>query len=101
MVIVDHPHATALPLPGTAHRNLRTPPVSGTMLPASGFRARNPTSFDRAPSTGSDEDLRRKDGVSTTVMGAKCIWLDYTLKAYGRRVPHGFDYGAMISRNFR
>jgi hypothetical protein len=49
------------------------------IVPDSGFIPRNTKSSDRASSSSREEAFRKKNGVSTTVMGGKSIRLNYTL----------------------
>ena len=71
--IVDDATPPRLPLPSAAQRNLRTPPASGTTGPASGFMPRNTTNSARSSSAINAEAFRRKNGVSTTVIGTASI----------------------------
>src|ERR1700722_8661495 len=66
------------------------PPASGMISPTSGFLPRNTMSSDRSFSTSREADFRRKNGVSTTVIGGAAILFDYTLIAHKFKARCGY-----------
>src|SRR5215475_7421306 len=73
------------PRPAKAQRIFRTPPVSGMIVPASGFAPTNATSSSRSESDIIGFTSFRKRAVSTTVIGASAMSLYYTQFAYGEQ----------------